>query len=87
MFIDPSASVEFISTSLYKSVSVQPIVPEGLMYYTKCSDQGLDFPPNSISQFSVFSRAFIILTVADKAIIFLEQLQNVDKCFCDSVSV
>lgn len=45
MFIDPSASVEFISTSLYKSVSVQPIVPEGLMYYTKCSDQGLDFPP------------------------------------------
>lgn len=45
MFIDPLAYAEFISTSLYKSVSVQPIVPEGLMHYTKCSDQGLDFPP------------------------------------------
>lgn len=45
MFIDPPADAEFISTSLYKSVPVQPIVPEGLMHYTKCSDQGLDFPP------------------------------------------
>lgn len=48
---------------------------------------GIRFPPNSISQFSALSGAFIILTVADRAIIFHEQLQNVDKCFCDSVSV
>ena len=44
-------------------------------------------PYNSISQFSELSGAFIILTVADKAIIFPEQLQNVDTCLCDIVSV
>lgn len=48
---------------------------------------GIRFSPNSISQFSGLSGAFIILTVADKAIIFFKQLQNVDKCFCDRVSV
>lgn len=87
MFIDPAASAEFISTSLYKSVSVQPFVQEGVNVLYKVFRSGIRFPPNSISQFSALSRAFIILTVADKAIIFPEQLQNVDKCFCDSVSV
>lgn len=59
----------------------------GVNVLYKVFRSGIRFSPNSISQFSVLSRAFIILTVADKAIIFLEQLQNVDKCFCDSVSV
>ena len=57
------------------------------MYYTKGLDKGLDVRPiPSVSSF-VYSRAFIILTATDKAIIFLKQLQNVDNCFCDSVSV
>lgn len=87
MFIDRPAYAEFISTSLYKSAPVQPIVPGGVNALYKVFRSGIRFSPNSISQFFVFSRAFIILTVADKAIIFPEQLQNVDKCFCDSVSV
>lgn len=59
----------------------------GVNLLYKVFRSGIRFPPNSISQFCALSGAFIILTVADKAIIFLKQLQNVDKCFCDSVSV
>lgn len=83
MFIDPSASAEFISTSLYKSVSVQPLVPEGLMYYTKCSDQGLDSPPipSVNSPRSPGHSSFWQLQI--RQLFFLQRLQNVDKCPCD----
>lgn len=74
----------------YKSIQIcfcAAYCTRGVNVLYKVFRSGIRFSPNSISQFSVFSRAFIILTVADKAIIFPEQLQNVDKCFCDSVSV
>lgn len=74
----------------YKSIQIcfcAAYCTRGVNVLYKVFRSGIRFSPNSISQFSVLSRAFIILTVADKAIIFLEQLQNVDKCFCDSVSV
>lgn len=74
----------------YKSIQICSCAADctgGVNALYKVFRSGIRFSPNSISQFFVFSRAFIILTVADKAIIFPEQLQNVDKCFCDSVSV
>lgn len=64
----------------YKSIQICFCAADrtgGVNVLYKVFRSGIRFPPNSISQFSVFSRAFIILTVADKAIIFLEQLQNV----------
>lgn len=74
----------------YKSIQICFCAADrtgGVNALYKVFRSGIRFSPNSISQFCVFSRAFIILTVADKAIIFPEQLQNVDKCSCDSVSV
>lgn len=74
----------------YKSIQIgfcAAYCTRGVNVLYKVFRSGIRFSPNSISQFSVLSRAFIILTVADKAIIFLKKLQNVDKCFCDSVSV
>lgn len=74
----------------YKSIQIcfcAAYCTRGVNVLYKAFRSGIRFSPNSISQFSVLSGAFIILTVADKAIIFPKQLQNVDKCFCDSVSV
>lgn len=74
----------------YKSIQIcfcAAYCTRGVNVLYKVFRSGIRFSPNSISQFSVLSGAFIILTVADKAIIFLKKLQNVDKCFSDSVSV
>lgn len=74
----------------YKSIQIcfcAAYCTRGVNVLYKVFRSGIRFSPNSISQFTVLSRAFIILTVADKAIIFLKQLQNVDKCFCGRVSV
>lgn len=78
------ATVEAITPDVYRSFSLGWIYfyksiqicfcaascTRGVNVLYKVFRSGIRFSPNSISQFSVFSRAFIILTVADKAIIF-----------------
>ena len=57
----------------YKSIQIcfcAAYCTRGVNVLYKVFRSGIRFPPNSISQFSVLSGAFIILTVADKAIIF-----------------
>lgn len=57
----------------YKSIQIcfcAAYCTGGVNVLYKVFRSGIRFSPNSISQFSVLSGAFIILTVADKAIIF-----------------